>query len=203
MDLTSRKCALREGLKRYFTGKPCKHGHIAERWTRGGHCRECVRERQRLYYAANLEKVREQQRLYRAASPEKIQERQRRWYSTNSEKVNAASRKWAQANAEKVRENARHWRHKNLGKVSAATAQYRQQKRSQICDCCTDEQREAVYQDAHREGLAVDHIIPVSKGGSHCVANFQLLSRSENSSKQARYNPLIEGMQYLQNLGLA
>lgn len=31
---------LEQKLPRYFTGKPCKHGHIAERWA-DGHCVEC------------------------------------------------------------------------------------------------------------------------------------------------------------------
>lgn len=31
------------GLKRYFTGKPCTRGHVAERYTRGSRCVQCVR----------------------------------------------------------------------------------------------------------------------------------------------------------------
>ncbi len=36
------------GLKRYFTGNPCKHGHIAERYTVFGKCVVCACERWRL-----------------------------------------------------------------------------------------------------------------------------------------------------------
>ena len=38
----SRKQAQAQGLKIYFTGKPCKHGHIAVR-VHGGNCLECKR----------------------------------------------------------------------------------------------------------------------------------------------------------------
>ena len=38
-QIISRREALRRGLTRYFTGKPCKRGHIAERV--GGHCVQC------------------------------------------------------------------------------------------------------------------------------------------------------------------
>lgn len=31
----------------YFTGAPCKHGHIAERWVANRSCAECMRQRQR------------------------------------------------------------------------------------------------------------------------------------------------------------
>ena len=39
-----RKAAIANGLKRYFTGKPCKHGHVAERLSHNGSCLECHRE---------------------------------------------------------------------------------------------------------------------------------------------------------------
>lgn len=31
----------------YFTGKPCKHGHISVRFTSTGQCRECTRKASR------------------------------------------------------------------------------------------------------------------------------------------------------------
>lgn len=42
MQLVSSKQAIEQGLKRYFTGKPCKYGHIAERLVNAG-CMECHR----------------------------------------------------------------------------------------------------------------------------------------------------------------
>lgn len=39
----SRDEAFRTGLKTYFTGKPCKHGHLAPRYTSTGACAECAR----------------------------------------------------------------------------------------------------------------------------------------------------------------
>ena len=40
----ARQAAIANGDKTYFHGIPCKHGHIAARWTKGGHCVECSRE---------------------------------------------------------------------------------------------------------------------------------------------------------------
>ena len=40
-----RKEAKVKGLKRYFTGKPCINGHIAERQTSGGSCFHCRRDK--------------------------------------------------------------------------------------------------------------------------------------------------------------
>lgn len=40
--LVSRESAYTQGLKHYFTGKACKSGHIAQRYTSGGNCVECL-----------------------------------------------------------------------------------------------------------------------------------------------------------------
>lgn len=39
----SRHNARVAGSPRYFTGEPCKHGHITFRWTSGTGCSECAR----------------------------------------------------------------------------------------------------------------------------------------------------------------
>lgn len=41
----TRKRARRLGLKRYFTGEPCGHGHLSERYTDSYQCVECIRLR--------------------------------------------------------------------------------------------------------------------------------------------------------------
>jgi len=40
----TRAAALAAGLSRYFTGKPCKNGHTAERNTLPGNCVQCITE---------------------------------------------------------------------------------------------------------------------------------------------------------------
>lgn len=43
MEIISREEARSRGLKRFFTGAPCKHGHVAERYTCQGACSECLK----------------------------------------------------------------------------------------------------------------------------------------------------------------
>ena len=43
MEIISRKDALAQGLKHYFTGKPCKEGHVAVRRTVNCRCQDCER----------------------------------------------------------------------------------------------------------------------------------------------------------------
>jgi hypothetical protein len=75
------------GLKRFFTGEPCKRGHVAERYVSGGGCVECDRARALEWRAANTEKARKRSRegarKYRAANPEKDRERKREWRAAN------------------------------------------------------------------------------------------------------------------------
>jgi len=42
MDLITRSQALQQGLKYYFTGKPCPQGHVVKRKVHNGTCYECA-----------------------------------------------------------------------------------------------------------------------------------------------------------------
>jgi hypothetical protein len=71
MERITRKQALALGLKRYFTGKPCCHGHVVERLASAGTCVECRRlmeqspkGRERLRRYSNSAQGRERQRRY-------------------------------------------------------------------------------------------------------------------------------------------
>lgn len=47
MELVSRRDAISRGLVRYFTGKKCKNGHVAERLVSKQACVECIRIQKR------------------------------------------------------------------------------------------------------------------------------------------------------------
>lgn len=52
-SLITREQALALGLKKYFTGEPCVHGHVCERKTRRRECVECLKRIQRKTRAKN------------------------------------------------------------------------------------------------------------------------------------------------------
>lgn len=62
---------LAENPRRYFTGKPCKWGHIAERFVSSGTCVECNRTKE------DPEMVRQRVRIWARANPEKKGKNQR------------------------------------------------------------------------------------------------------------------------------
>ena len=95
------------GLTRFFTGEPCKHGHVVERYVSSGGCVECVRGHKREWRTADLEKVREGERerarRYRAADPERARENWRRWRDAHPQ----ARRMWQVANKDEINNRRR------------------------------------------------------------------------------------------------
>ena len=99
MEKISRKAAIKLGLKRYFTGDPCIHGHICERLVKkhgGGECVACNRHSQKKHKERNLERVRLRNRLakrkQRARDPERVRQQWREWASRQKAKENQESR---------------------------------------------------------------------------------------------------------------
>lgn len=41
MEVIERHDAARKKLRKYFTGKPCRKGHVGERYTTNGGCVKC------------------------------------------------------------------------------------------------------------------------------------------------------------------
>jgi hypothetical protein len=64
--IVTRAEALAAGKKRYFTGKPCPRGHVAERYASKGNCAACLRLQPK-----NLEAARAYSRAYHAAKAAK------------------------------------------------------------------------------------------------------------------------------------
>ena len=42
MEITSRQDAITFGRRKYFTGVPCKNGHVSERYTQSSVCLDCL-----------------------------------------------------------------------------------------------------------------------------------------------------------------
>lgn len=123
-EIISRKEAMARGLKRYFTGKPCKRGHVGERAVNGG-CPLCQYERARKWHFENLEAERERTRKWRCENRDAVlvAERKRRLenldverakdrarYLKNRDAECAASKQWRLKNGDVVREMARRQR---------------------------------------------------------------------------------------------
>ena len=183
-QIISRKEAKAQGLKRYFTGKPCKHGHVAERIASNGKCLECKRadytydsEYQSTYRANNKQQQCELNAAYYIANKEAVKQKSRLWQINNSERKNAKARAWSKAHPEVAANNSATRRH-------GAAAQYQMlspTNRRQVLDIYKEMRR--LNQEAGYIAYHVDHITPLAKGGAHHPDNLQILSAEENLKK--------------------
>jgi hypothetical protein len=73
MNLLSRQDALAQGSSTYFTGAPCKHGHVASRFTTTRQCVTCSSVKAAAYHARTgrvRSKARHIERTYGLTSAE-------------------------------------------------------------------------------------------------------------------------------------
>jgi 5-methylcytosine-specific restriction endonuclease McrA len=94
------------GLTRFFTGKPCLHGHISERTVSSKGCLACqkvIRDRNpeysKSYYRANADRLKAAQIARNRANPGRAAE----YYAKNQEKAKAYAADWRRANPERLK----------------------------------------------------------------------------------------------------
>ncbi len=172
--------ALAEGKTRYYTGKPCKHGHIAERQTSNGTCVVCLQNRHSQWQKDNPDKVYRNQLAYLSRYPEKRQTYIKQYLINNKEKRKAAVKKWQLLNP-----------HKNAAKQRRREAA----KLKRTPEWLTTEHHAAInnmywlaadLQKVSGEKYHVDHIVPLQGkhiSGLHVPWNLQILPADMNCSK--------------------
>lgn len=107
MNLVSKELALELNQKWYFTGVPCKKGHIDKIYVNVNRCYQCQRLNNSKYYKNN---------------PEKVSNSSKKSRLKNKERADATARKWVIANKEKVKEIKKRnkLKHKDKYRTSAA-----------------------------------------------------------------------------------
>lgn len=199
LPATSRKEAAARGLETYFTGKPCKSGHTTERKTKGATCIGCLtdkskraikRTQEAKYRAKNLQTIREKSKAYRLAFPEKAKLAAHKSRIKRAEKVSERGKATYRANPKAA---AARWRKRRAIKAEA-TGSHTVEDISAI----NKNQRFAcVYCGiSTAEKYEVDHIIPLSRGGSDYPENLQILCMRCNRSKHTKTHD--EYVQYLE-----
>lgn len=153
---------------------------------------EKIKERDRAYYVANRDKFREANRAWVAAHPEKQREYQRKYFRENPETCRESGRKYRDANRDKWREKNRKYDAANPHRKVARTAARRARKIQATPKWADLKAIDAIYAEARRLGLSVDHIVPLrgkNVCGLHVPWNLQLLPLIENTRKNNRFDP--------------
>ena len=122
MQIITRKEAIAQGLNRFFTGKPCKHGHIAEKYVYNWRCLGCTNAANVAYYEKNRESQIKKSIQWGANNKERINKRNKERYNNDlayKERVLARCALEYQKNIEAGRASRRAYGKANRAKLSA------------------------------------------------------------------------------------
>ena len=118
----------------------------------------------------------------------------KKYFQENKQRIMARTMRWEEDNRESHLQNKREWKKRNITKVNSDVAKRRAQKMSNgvATDSLEKQMIEGLYFISRvlgkscGEAFHVDHIHPISKGGTHTFNNLQILSAEENLAKGAK-----------------
>lgn len=178
-SIVTRKQAKALGLVKYFTGKPCPHGHVAERFTCYGQCEACTVKTRNAWYHKNKPR----------ASAKNAE-----WMKANPERKRAINAGWRQRNPEQAKASVLAHYESKPEMYAVYRANRRARKKAAPGAGITAEdiksisamQRGLCVYCKEKKPLTLDHIAPLARGGAHDVGNAQMICKSCNSSKCAK-----------------
>jgi len=120
------------------------------------------------------------QRAYRKANPELMRKRDKEQYQKHREKALKQKSKWGKTPEGRIKQKTKNQtrRARKNSVVSTLTASDLREIRDKAKGRC--------FYCREKRPLALDHIIPISKGGPHSRDNVVMACRSCNSSKGAK-----------------
>jgi hypothetical protein len=193
MDTTNlpktRADAKAAGAKYYFTGEPCKHGHIAPRKTKGA-CVECLKVEWAQAAETRAEYFREYNRK------DEVRDKKHDWYLENREQVIQAA---ATRPAAVLREYRNAWKEANKTQVLADNKVRRRKHRDATPPWLTRKQKSEIRQlyqiaitmtQTTGEQYVVDHIVPLrgeTVCGLHVPWNLRVITQEENLKKSNKH----------------
>jgi len=203
-EFVSLALAKQLGLKLYFTGKPCKKGHISERYVKNRGCVTCYHEQGKLrerkeynkkYYAKNCEHIKTKVKSYRETNPD-VNKRSK---AKRMDKIRAYDRMRAKRDYDKKKIIVDRWKRNNPERAKelavARSARRRARERNAkgywtrktIVEMRKNQKNKCWWCEKDlANGYHVDHRIPLAKGGSNEVSNLVIACPTCNFHKGAK-----------------
>lgn len=159
-----------------------------------GMCRRCYG---RDYYRRNAEyreRLKEQKRQKYAEDPTPFLEYNRSYYAANREEHITRRIEWREANPERQRETSTAWRRANLERAAVTSHRRRARVASAEGSFSVEEWHALLEEFDHRcaycqiqsDSLVMEHMTPLSRGGSNSARNIVPSCATCNSKKGTR-----------------
>lgn len=213
VQIITRAEAVTSNLVSYFTGQPCKNGHIDKRYTNTGICYECKRQRNKVHYSRYPDVIKSINKRSYDKYPDRALARSQRWSEQNRERSNRIKQNYkirhrekylkAESDRQKEKRKDPFWRLcKNMSK--AIWANLKGQKGYRHWETLVKysfEELKVHLESQFRDGMEwtnygtfwhVDHIKPLSRCSTFEEAwrleNLQPLTVTENLTKGNKYD---------------
>lgn len=181
-----------QNLPRHFgcSVDACEEKHFAKGM--------CHRHYSAAHYRDNREQHRVAMSAYRALHAEEARERSRKWREADPERAREAVRRYASENREHLKAKRREYRNKNRDLIRALNNRRKALKRNAPINDLTGIQwreikaaygQRCAYCGKRPKKLTMDHVVPLSKGGSHTASNILPACGPCNFSKNAGAAP--------------
>jgi 5-methylcytosine-specific restriction endonuclease McrA len=185
--IVTKKCTICRELKErneFYKNKSRKDGY-------SNVCIKCHKACAKISRGKNRDTKREADKKYRQDHPEKYRAYRLKWKQNNLEKAKECALNWWRNNKERSNHNLKEWRKNHPEKYLVqigirrvreigAPGSFTAKEWRGLCDKYGNKCLRCGRTDVK---LTVDHVIPLSKGGTNYINNIQPLCGSCNSSK--------------------
>lgn len=115
--VVKRQDAIAQGLKWYFTSKPCKRGHVSERRSNSRECKTCAENDSKEYYWNNREKALSNNAVWHRENLESRASYDARRRASIGDRLRSQSLSWNRNNPERVRESNKRYLENNRERI--------------------------------------------------------------------------------------
>lgn len=155
-----------QGMSKFFTGKMCRNGHVAERYIGSRSCVIC---------AYNNEKK------HKENNPEKTTARRKAYREKNHERLLDADKLYRESHKTQRAYHRKNYKKRNLERTPRWFGEFDEFVLMEAVVLCRQRQKETGFE------WHVDHMYPLNAkkvSGLHCAENFQVIPAVMNESKQ-------------------